>query len=234
MTLKTYTSIRSISMTAVLSCIAVVVASFLVGPRSSFADTSPPNVLAAELLIVRGDLERLKDASNLPPAHVRGLRNRVEGALGILPWLLRQAGDRAGADQLRNSTHDDIIKKLDQMIGRHPLDLSPYAPDRLTAKLRREAFTIHDAYCAGCHDGAGQGNEDTALPARDLFLLAHESHPETFLARLINGVRGDEALLFINPLTRDQVAALWWYYQRRRQKRRQHHQSAARRGQSCR
>lgn len=201
--------IRFYTATAVLYGIAVV--SVLCTP--AFAEDIQTDVLAAELLIARGDINRLDQAPSLPPAHVRGLTDRVTGSLGLLPWLLRQANDHNGATQLQASTTADLTKTLDQLIARHPLDASPYAADRLTPTQRREAILIHDTYCSGCHDDMGQGDEGAELPARDLAFMAREMPPETFLARLINGVKGDETLLFSNPLTHTQIGALWYYYQ---------------------
>ncbi len=160
-------------------------------------------ILAAELLIVRDDIRRLETGDNLPPPHKRGLADRIDGALGLLPWLLRQAGDAVSGPI--------TARHLDQLIARHPLDLSAYT-GAVSGKHRREAGAIHDTYCAGCHDDARHGDEDAPLPARDLFLMARESTPEVFLARLINGVKGDETLLFTNPLSADQLRALWQFY----------------------
>jgi len=219
MALKAYISIRFVYTVAVFFSIATVVVLSLGRTNPAVADTPHTHMLAAELRIVRDDLTRLNLPSNLPAAHIQGLHDRIKGGLGVLPWLLRQAGDETGAIQLRtfelNSTpsHNVLIKKLDRLIARHPLDISFYAPEHLTPTLRREAFSIHDAYCAGCHDETGQGDEDTALPARDLYLMARTGPPGAFLARLINGVKGDKTLLFSNPLTSKQIAALWHHYQ---------------------
>jgi hypothetical protein len=79
-------------MTAMVLAIAVVAVS--AAPASS-------RLLAAELLIVRGDLGRLASEPGLSPANREGLRQRIVGALGLLPWLLREAGDAAEADRLR-------------------------------------------------------------------------------------------------------------------------------------
>ena len=222
MTFKTPSFIRLFTATAVLYGIAVV--SVLCTP--AFAQDPKQDILAAELLIVRGDLNRLDDGSSLPQAHVRGLTDRVTGALGLLPWLLRQANDLDGATQLQAATGTGLINTLDQLIARHPLDTTPYVADRLTPTQRRDAMLIHDTYCSGCHDGAGQGDEDVELPARDLSFMAREGPPVTFLARLINGVKGDETLLFSNPLTQAQITALWRYYQNRSHSSPQPHEAA--------
>jgi hypothetical protein len=75
-----------------------------------------------------------------------------------------------------------------------------------------EARAIHETYCAGCHDGAGNGAADTLLPARDLFQMARNEPPDLFLARLVNGVKGDASIRFVNPLTDAQIGALWRLY----------------------
>ncbi|OEJ65303.1 hypothetical protein BEN30_14355 [Magnetovibrio blakemorei] len=196
--------------------IAVVVVLFMT-ETPAMADRSLPQELAAELLIVRSDLVRLTNEPGLPATHAEGLQQRIKGSLGLLPWLLQQAHDEAGADQLlkAQSSRRLLITVLNQLIIRHPLDTAPYATEHLTPTQRREASAIHDAYCASCHDDMGDGDEASILPSRDLFLMAKESSSEAFLARLINGVKGDETMLFTNPLTPRQISALWLYYRKR-------------------
>lgn len=204
-------------------CVAVVLLclAYAVPSRGMEAVNAHP-ILEAELLVAQGDLSRLANAQNLPLPHKAGLRERVLGSLGLLPWLLKQAGDRQGAIRLqavaarldRDATWivGPVQRVLEDLIQRHPLDVGVYDPRPLSATQRREGKAIHDTYCAGCHDGAGSGNADMRLPARDLFLMARETDLRSFLARLIIGVKGDETLLFVNPLTQSQIASLWWYY----------------------
>jgi len=224
MTLKSQMHVGTNTTTAALLGAAVVIVSMMAILKPAFGGAPQPHILAAELRIARADLMRLDGGNALAPLHVRGLKMRIVGALGILPWLLRQNGDDVGAERLRGwalKTLDNrterarLIGLLETIIVRHPLDLSRYAVDRLTAVQKREARAIHETYCAGCHDGAGQGDADALLPARDLYSMARESSPEDFLARLINGVKGDETLLFANPLSAQQVAALWVLYRER-------------------
>lgn len=217
MTRKTTTFIKFKSATAVLYGIAVVVVLSLTAPPT-LAEDSLPQDLAAELLIVRGDLIRLTEESDLSPAHIKGLQFRIQGSMGLVPWLLQQANDGTGADQLLKAQSSPrlLINVLDQLIARHPLETWPYAPERQAATQWRDASAIHDAYCASCHDGMGNGDEDTMLPSRDLFLMAQENPPQAFLARLINGVKGDETMLFTNPLTPQQIGALWRHYKGRK------------------
>lgn len=51
--------------------------------------------LAAELVVMAGDLRRLETAAE-PPPHLDGLRARLAGALSSLPLLLRRAGACSG------------------------------------------------------------------------------------------------------------------------------------------
>lgn len=208
-------------MTAVLIGTAVIVVFSTGFLNSTLAGQAQSDVLAAELRIVRADLVRLDEGDVDAPLHAQGLNMRIAGGLGVLPWLLRQSGDDVAAERLRGwnmQTLGDraerarLVRQLDIAIMRHPLDLPRYSMDRLTSAQKREARAIHETYCAGCHDDAGQGDVDMLLPARDLYVMSRESAPEDFLARLINGVKGDETLLFSNPLTAQQIAALWALY----------------------
>jgi len=196
---------------------AVVVTAAAAAPP---AGSEPARRLAAELLILRGDLGRL-DEAGLSAQNRDGLRQRIAGALGLLPWLLRQSGDAAGAERLRAwqgrplpeaAVRGVLAAELDAEIAQHPIDTGAFLQPLPTPAHLREARAIHDAYCAGCHDGAGNGAPDAALPSRDLFKMAQEEAANVFLARLVNGVKGDAMLHFANPLTDAQIGALWTLY----------------------
>ena len=88
------------------------------------------------------------------------------------------------------------------------------APPPTPARLS-EARAIHGTYCAGCHDGAGNGAADLLLPARDLFQMARQETVDEFLARMVNGVKGDASIHFANPLTDAQIGALSTFYRSR-------------------
>lgn len=212
---------RLVSVAAVLASIAAGVLigwSLRAGSGALSIEKNGSQAVAVELLIARADLARLQNGANLPAQHIFGLRQRIQGSLGVLGWLLTQDNDPAGADIVRGWAASELQNPgrlagdLDRLIERHPLDLTRYATQGLTVTQRREAVAIQAQYCAGCHDNAGNGDPDTNLPARDLYAMARTEPPETFLARLISGVKGDETLLFTNPLTADQIAAMWQVY----------------------
>lgn len=183
-------------------------------------DWSAREILPAELRVALGDLERLGD-NTLPPRHVEGLTARIEGALGLLPWLLLKAGDEAGAGALtawaerpfETATDRAALTDLLQSLAEdHPLALAERLTISPPAADLAEAAAIHEAYCMGCHDGFGDGDPDTRLPGRDLRLMARDEPGEVFLSRLVNGVKGDASIAFVNPLTERQVMALMAYY----------------------
>ena len=194
--------------------LAVAVTVALAGPSPG---RSAARQLAAELLILRGDLGRLGE-SGLSPQNREGLRQRIAGALGLLPWLLRDAGDADAAERLRAWQGRDpdaaaraaLMTELDAAIARHPIARDAFL--RPMPGGLREARAIHAAYCAGCHDGAGNGAPEVTLPARDLFLMGRQETPDMLLARLVNGVKGDATIHFANPLTDAQLGALWRLY----------------------
>lgn len=178
---------------------------------------TPERTLASELRIVRGDLAML-DAAGLPAAHREGLEARLLGALGVLPWLLTEAGDAESAMRLfgasiaRPEDRAALARELEGLLQRHQLDLVATGTGGVSAKALLEARAIHENYCAGCHDGAGAGDPDLLLPTRDLFEMARTESEEVFVARLYSGIKGDETIGFRNPLTEEQFLALWRYY----------------------
>jgi len=209
------------SMATAATALAVAAVVVSAAARPETAGNAASRQLAAELQILRGDLGRLAQDPDLSRQNREGLNRRIEGALGLLPWLLRQAGDPQGADRLRPwqqrpladaASRAALTAELDAAIARFPIDRDAFLKPAPTAARMSEARAIHDTYCAGCHDGAGSGARDVVLPARDLFLMARREPPDLFLARLINGVKGDASIQFANPLTDGQIGALWHYY----------------------
>ena len=177
-------------------------------------------VLASELRIALGDVERLAE-TDLPAPHRIGLAERLAGSLGLLPWLLQRAGDADGARALIKFQEtslepsvetEPLATLLAELSSRHPLDLAGSKEPAVAATTMREARVIHQTYCAGCHDGAGNGDPELTLPARDLFLMGRSERPDIFVARLFNGIKGDETIGFRNPLTDEQLAALRAFY----------------------
>ncbi|GKY88424.1 hypothetical protein [Sinisalibacter aestuarii] len=190
-------------------------------PGAAASDPAP-RALASELRITLGDLGRL-GAEGLPPRHAEGLVARIEGALGLLPWLLTGAGDAAGAAALAAWQGADLepagqraalTALVGELAARHRLDLFARTAIAPPGAGLAEAQAIHETYCFGCHDDYGMGDPDEPLPSRDLRLMAQEEPGDIFLARLIGGVKGDESIAFHNPLTEAQILALYAYYQR--------------------
>ena len=172
---------------------------------------------AAELLLLRGDLRRLDSTPALPPANREGLRQRIASELGLLPWLLRQDGDPAGAGRLRPWQHRPLsdpaaLKALaatvDALLARHKLDRAAFLDPPPTVADLQQARAIYATYCAACHQGMGNGQPGAMLPARDLFLMARREPPDEFLARMVQGVKGTAAIRYANPLTARQIGAM--------------------------
>lgn len=204
---------------AVHGIVAVVLLSWAPPTFAQDAGGDEARLRAAELLIARGDVNRLAE-QNLPDAHRTGLLARIQGSLGLLPWMLRRAGDQDGGDRLRqwqgqslDGGQGEVLATLLQALSRHhALNVADFENQPDTPTTRREARAIHIEYCAGCHDDQGDGDPDLDLPARDLFRMAQQEPPELVLARLVMGVKGTAEIQFANPLTDQQIAALWRFY----------------------
>lgn len=202
---------------------AIVAAMALAGPghaQDRDARIYDARILASELRVALGDASRLAN-KDLPAEHRTGLNERLAGALGLLPWLLKQGGDEEGAQALaawqqrsleRRAEAMALATLLSELAERHRLDLARLEASPVSAAAIREARLTHQTYCAGCHDGAGDSPPDLALPPRDLFLMGKTERSDIFLARLVNGIKGDETIGFRNPLDDTQLVALWTLY----------------------
>lgn len=179
--------------------------------------------LAAELLIMQGDLRRLA-APDTPAPQRRGLRARLGGALASLPLLLRLAGGQADeAYALRGADPAALAAALAALAQRYPLDVSKISPpmDRgssdphesasedARSRLIAAGAAIHAEACAGCHEA---GASESELPARELRADARAMPADEFAARLIGGLRGDRLTGLANPFPDRDLAALFAFY----------------------
>ncbi len=179
--------------------------------------------VAAELLVLRGDLRRSSD-DNFSLEQKIGLSDRIRGALAGLDLLLRFADQEAGrkpqpalhrksVNALRRSFEagslSDHDNDLDRLVATYPLQTASLTPSEATAGQLSSARKLHDELCAGCHD-----QPDLALerPAYNLFDEARRLSPAEFTARMIIGVRGDRITGIANPLTDRQIGNLFAFY----------------------
>jgi mono/diheme cytochrome c family protein len=180
------------------------------------AQSEPERRLAAELVIVAGDVRRLA-AGTEPAVRLEGLRARVNGALASLPLLLREAGGdgrevaslRAAASRGQWSA---MKAPLEALRSRHPSGLAHRLPSSPWPQRLALGAAIHREACAGCHDAAPAAN--ARLPALDLYRMAAELPREEFAARLVNGVRGDTSTALANPFSDVELGALLAHYER--------------------
>lgn len=189
----------------------------MAGPGHAASDAE--RRLAAELLVMTGDLRRLQhDAPRSPrPLERQGLELRLAGALSSLPLTLRRAGDdSAAAVELRRRLEQGdwpgLARGLQALRQRHPFDaraLLATPPEDDAARIGAE---IHRTTCAGCHDAPA--GIDTLLPAQRLAAQRKSMSREEFAARLWLGVRGDKSTGYANPFsTRELAALIAWYEQ---------------------
>lgn len=170
--------------------------------------------LAAEFVVMAGDLHRIRSPDELP-LHREGLRARLAGALSSLPLLLRQAGaDPAAVPALRQSLARSDWKALaaglEALKRKHPFAPGEILPAKATPERLRLGEAIHRQACAGCHDAPATG---TPLPAFNLFEQAKRLPRAEFAARLLLGVRGDRGSAWRNPFSDLELGALLAYYE---------------------
>lgn len=169
--------------------------------------------LAAELVVMAGDVRRLQSSDELP-LHREGLRARLAGALSSLPLLMRRAeADPAAVPALRVALAKRdwraLQSGLETLRRRHPFAAGALLPREATPERLRLGEAIHRQACAGCHDAPAA---DTTLPAFNLSEQARRLPREEFAARLLIGVRGDRSTAWRNPFSDLELAALLAYY----------------------
>ena len=171
---------------------------------------NPGQQLAAELVIMAGDVRRLLHEKT-GPLETRGLQQRLSGGAASLPLTLRRAGGDASVVGALRAAIDKrdwptLARQFDTLKQRYPFDARPF----LTAESPASGGQIHRQVCAACHDHPAA--VDTLLPAKNLASQLKSMPREEFAARLWLGVRGDKTTAYANPFSnRELVALLAWY-----------------------
>jgi len=176
----------------------------------------------AELLIVRGDLQRLISPRSLSSAEVTGLEGRIKSALTGLAWLALEYGALTRSEIDRKLLQDldqswakrDLLSAqalADQLSRRYSLNSAIFSADRASAKDIERARELDLQLCQGCHtDRVGT---EKILPAYRLKEMAASMPSDEFLARLLSGVRGTSDTALANPLSLGDIRALLRLYQ---------------------
>jgi len=191
---------------------AWLAASAVTGPAHTAGDAE--RRLAAELLVMTGDLRRLQHEAPRPIER-QGLEQRLAGSLSSLPLSLRRAGgDRAAAAELRGRLEQrdwqGLSQGLQALRQRHPFDARALLATPPGDDAVRIGAEIHRTTCAGCHDTIT--GVDTLLPTQRLAKQFRSMSMEEFAARLWLGVRGDKSTGYANPFSDGELAALIAWY----------------------
>ena len=212
----------------VFSTLLLAGAVLWVAPATSLAAGEHGRRVAAELLVVAGDVARLSRKGLSRPER-KGLRERIAGALSGLELMLRladeergrppdAAGHRRSVAELRAAFGQNdltgLAAALETLIARYPLDIPAILPAIETAERLARGKGLHERLCAACHDAPR--DEAVERPARSLFAEARALSSREFAARLLIGVRGDVVTGIGNPFSDEQIASLIVYYRKGR------------------
>lgn len=192
---------------------AAACSSAVAQPRLEYRE--PAQQLAAELVVLAGDVRRLRYETP-GPLETQGLEKRLLGGVASLPLTLRRAGaDSAVAARLRNAIDrrdwSSLADQLNTLKQRFPFDIRPFQVAASTPATRKLGEKIHREVCGGCHDNPA--TQDTFLPAKNLAVLLKSMPRDEFVARLWLGVRGDKQTAYANPFSKTELAALIAWYE---------------------
>lgn len=184
------------------------------------------NRLAAELIVMKGDLRRMGEFSGLPLIQ-KGLKDRLLGASAPLSLLIREARENNSAlpfppsnsvvnlqQALVNENFSEATFLVDKLIRVFPFKTKSVLPFDKTKVSTIKAGALHEEFCSGCH----ASNEDSPheinieRPAWNLFQMAQEVGIEELAARLIIGVKGDALTAMDNPLSHTEISHLIEFY----------------------
>ncbi|MBB4302765.1 cytochrome c553 [Rhodobium orientis] len=174
--------------------------------------------VAAELVVMRDDAEKLVAGEALTERQRDALAARVRGAASYLPILLRKAdGDRRSEDvsalraALAEADWPAAIAVLARLSEAYPFDAAGLRPPADAEEAARFGETLHEAYCISCHEG---GENPDWLPIPNLFQMAKTMPEQRLLPRFYNGIRGDASTALAQPMSAGDIAALIAYYRR--------------------
>ena len=184
-------------------------------PAIVFAEGEHSRRAGAELLVVLGDIEKLK-RKDVPDKHTKGLRDRIAGALSTLPLLLRLADEEQSSSRskpdfglfrrfLAENLLTDLTDNLAGLTGAYPFRATGILPAEASDQRVGNALLQHKTLCAACHDSPYL---DTERPAFNLFDQAKEMGIREFAARMVVGIRGDATTGLDNPFTDEEIKSL--------------------------
>ena len=195
--------------------------SVFIDVSGAFAKGEHYRRLAANLLVLKGDLRQLVEHST-SVKHLQNLHGRIEEKLGMLELLVRYANQE---NLLISKDSPDFFHKLkrlfvsdnffelendlDRLSQKYPLLLSPVLQTSLSPVFFKQTEKLHQRFCSRCHSGAFS---ESAVPAFDLFRQSRTMSRREFAARILTGLRGDQLTSLENPFTDTELSALISYY----------------------
>ena len=195
----------------------------------SFAASAVENRLAAELLVMKGDLRRLDEFNTLSLIK-KGLKDRLLGSSASLSLLIRAARDnnaslpippKNSVTSLQRALLGENFKEakfwVSKLLRVFPLKTKGILPPNNSNETLMRTKALHNEFCSGCHasDTDVQYNLNIERPAWNLFQMAQEVEQDEFAARLLIGVKGDSLTAMENPLSYTEISGLIEFYRSR-------------------
>ncbi len=192
----------------------------------SNATSVAENRLAAEIVVMKGDLRRMGEFSSLPLIQ-KGLKDRLLGASAPLSLLIRTARENNSALPLPPENSVGALQRalvdknfseaafwVDELLSVFPFEPKNIFPINKTKGSRIKAEALHEKFCSGCHANNADSHREINIerPAWNLFQMAKEVGKNELAARLFIGVKGDSLTAMDNPLSYTEMSRLIGLY----------------------
>ena len=188
---------------------------------STNAESGDLRRLSAEIIVINADFENLLN-SELSAKHKKGLKERIKGGLAILPLLIRKSWN--GSQPITSYSlkfmkeiqialdageYKLVTTTLRKLLNKFPFNTSGILPPDYRPLALKRSKSIHESFCAGCHD---EPDLSVSRPAWNLFKLSKRTTLDKLAARMIVGIRGDSLTGLDNPLRDYEISALIAFY----------------------
>ncbi|MFK5913711.1 MAG: hypothetical protein QM484_04980 [Woeseiaceae bacterium] len=172
-----------------------------------------------ELALVAGD-SRLLAFVKLSKEKRRWIKNRITGAINVLPLLARYSFQESGQTnpelviklhdlkKLLDAPEKKLYKAAQSLANKYQITFPLVLLQKLNSTSKNQIAKRYKKLCFGCHDVPSL---ESSVVIGGFASFSRSMSQEEWLARLLGGLHGDAYTGFENPFSDREVAMLFSY-----------------------